>query len=263
MCGLAGAILGRKRRRRDELRVIGGIFTELVLLNQTRGTDAAGVAVVRKDGTFKLLKRPGPAAWLVADKLYPCVLELDNKVTAVLGHTRHKTRGSEQNSLNNHPLRTGRVLGTHNGHLANADRLAKKHRLRRVAEVDSEVLFRLADRAGDDEEFRQLLSRCRGSISAAFVRLDEPARVCLLKGNMPLSVGCAPRLRTVFYASEGWMLDEALEGHQWQKLVIDPLTLSTFDTDSVLDFTQVDVAFRDRKGRSWQKLLGTCLPTGR
>ena len=258
MCGLAGAILGKKRRRRDELRVIGGIFTELLLLNQTRGTDAAGVAVVCKDGTFKLLKRPGPAAGLVADKLYCCVLELDNKVTAILGHTRRKSRGSEQNSLNNHPLRTGRVLGTHNGHLANADRLARKHRLRRVAEVDSEVLFRLAGRARSAAGFKRLLAGCRGSISAALVGLNEPAKVWLVKGNMPLSVGYVPRLRTVFYASEGWMLDEALDGHQWQELEVDPMTLSTFDSDSVLDFTQVDVAFKDRKGRSWRKLLGMC-----
>ena len=50
MCGLAGVILGKKRRRRDELRVIGGIFTELLVLNETRGTDATGIAVVRKDG---------------------------------------------------------------------------------------------------------------------------------------------------------------------------------------------------------------------
>jgi len=262
MCGLAGAVVGRKRRRRGERRVIGGIFTELLLLNQTRGTDAAGVAVVRTDGTYRLLKRPGPAAQLVADKLYHGVLDLDNALTAILGHTRHKTRGSEQDSVNNHPLRTGRVLGIHNGHLANADRLAKKLRVPRVAEVDSEVLFRLADRARSVAGFKRLLARCRGSISAALVRLDEPGKVWLVKGNMPLSVGYVPRLRTVFYASEDWMLDEVLDGHQWQELEVDPMTLSTFDADSVLDFTQVGVAFRDRKGRPWQKLLGTCLPTG-
>ena len=52
MCGLAGAILGKKRRRREELRVIAGVFTELLILNQSRGTDASGVAVVRKDGSW-------------------------------------------------------------------------------------------------------------------------------------------------------------------------------------------------------------------
>ena len=113
MCGLAGAIMGKKRRRREELRVIAGIFTELLIMNETRGTDAAGVAVIRSDGSFKLFKRPGPAGCLVDEKLYPSVLDLDNNVTALIGHTRNKTRGSEHNSLNNHPIRAGRVIGTH------------------------------------------------------------------------------------------------------------------------------------------------------
>ena len=243
MCGLAGVVLGRKRRRRDELRVIGGMFTELLLLNQRRGTDAAGVAVIRRDGSHRLFKRPGAAANLVAEKLYWRVLDLDNKVTIILGHTRQKTRGSERNLLNNHPVRAGACLGTHNGWLANADRLARELRLPRVAEVDSEVLFRLVDRSRDDGEFRSLLARCRGRISAAFVRLSEPGKLRLLKGDMPLHAAHAPRLRAVFYASEARMLQAALDGRDHQVLELDPFTLSTFDASYVLDFDQEDVFF--------------------
>jgi len=243
MCGLAGVILGRKRRRRQELCVIGGVFTELLLLNQTRGTDAAGVAVIKRDSTFRLFKRPGPAEVLVAEKLYWRVLDLDNKVTVLLGHTRQKTRGSERNLLNNHPVRAGACLGTHNGWLANADHLVKSLRLPRVAEVDSEVLFRLIDRSRDDREFRSLLARCRGRISAAFVRLDEPGSLRLLKGDMPLYAAHVPRLRAVFYASEAWMLRAALDGHALQMLALDPFTLSTFHVCNVVDFAQQDVFF--------------------
>ena len=244
MCGLAGVILGRKRRRREELRVIGGVFTELLLLSQRRGTDAAGVAVIRRDGSYRLLKRPGLALDLVADKLYWRVLDLDNKVTALLGHTRQKTRGSERNNRNNHPIVVRRrTCATHNGHLSNADQLARELRLPRTAEVDSEVLFRLIDRSRDDSEFKSLLARCRGRISAAFVRLDEPAKLRLLKGDMPLYAAHVPRLRAVFYASEAWMLRAALDGQRYQMLELDPFTLSTFDARAVLDFTQTDVAF--------------------
>jgi len=244
MCGLAGVILGRKRRRRDELRVIGGVFTELLLLNQSRGTDAAGVAIIRRDGSHRLFKRPGAAANLVAEKLYWHVLDLDNKVTVVLGHTRQKTRGSEHNSRNNHPIVVGRlVCGTHNGTLANADHLARTLRLPRAAEVDSEVLFRLIERSRSDPEFRSLLARCRGRISAAFVRLNEPSKLRLLKGDMPLHAAHVPRLRSIFYASEAWMLRAALDGQRYEMLNLDPFTLSNFDTRNVLDFTQTDVAF--------------------
>lgn len=249
MCGLAGVILGRKRRRRDELRVIGGVFTELLLLNQSRGTDAAGVAVIRRDGSHRLIKRPGTAANLVAEKLYWRVLDLDNKVAIILGHTRQKTRGSEHNNQNNHPIVVCRRLcATHNGHLSNADQLARELRLPRTAEVDSEVLFRLIDRSRDDREFESLLARCRGRISAAFVRLVEPDRLRLLKGDMPLHAVHVPRLRSVFYASEAPMLRAALDGHRHQMLELDPFTLSTFDTRHVLDFDQQDVTFQTPVG---------------
>jgi glucosamine 6-phosphate synthetase-like amidotransferase/phosphosugar isomerase protein len=243
MCGLCGVILGRKRRRRTALRQIAGLFTELLLDSQIRGTDAAGVAVVGRDGSYKLLKRPGPAGLLVEDKLYGRVVEFDNKVTAVLGHTRRKSRGSERNSLNNHPIRAGRVMGCHNGHLQNADDLVARHRLPRVAEVDSEVLFRLADRARGPRELKRLLAGCRGQMSAAFVRLDRPLEVCLLKGDKPLHADHVPRMRAVFYASEPWMLQTALQDLSHDPLQLDPFTLCTFDTRAVLDFTQTDVAF--------------------
>jgi len=244
MCGLAGVILGRKRRRRDELRTIAAAFTELLLLDQERGTDAAGVVVIRRDGTYKLFKRPGPAARLVADKLYWRVLDLDNKVTVLLGHTRRKTLGSERDNRNNHPIVVcRRVCGTHNGHLSNAYGLARRLSLKRRAQVDSEVLFRLIARSRHDRELKALLTLCRGSISAAFVRLSEAGGLRLLKGNMPLEATYVPRLRSVFYASEAWMLRAALDGQRREVLELDPFTLSTFLADDLLDFRQTDLAF--------------------
>jgi len=254
MCGLAGAILGKKRRRRDELRVIAGVFTELLVLNETRGTDAAGLAVVRKDGSHKLFKRPGPASALVEDKLYHAVLDLDNKATVVLGHTRRKTRGSESNNRNNHPACVGPapiLAATHNGCILNADYLAKKLRLPRKAEVDSEVLYRILHRAGDIAELRKLLALCRGRMSVAYVRMDKPDRLCLLKGDMPLSAAWVRRLRAVFYASEDWMLEKALAGFDREELEIDPMTLSFLDAEDPLAFTQENISFRTPEATLW------------
>ncbi|HUT36142.1 MAG TPA: glucosamine 6-phosphate synthetase [Planctomycetota bacterium] len=262
MCGLAGVILGLKRRRRDELRVIGGLFTELLLLSQRRGIDAAGVAVVRQNGRYGLLKRPGPAAGLVADKLYWRALALDNKVTVILGHTRQKTVGSERNPLNNHPLRCNSVLGAHNGWLSNADQLTKTLGLPRVAQVDSEVLFRLVDRSRDDYEFRSLLAHCRGRISAAYVRLNEPAKLRLLKGDMPLHAAHVPGLRAIFFASEAWMLRSALDGQRHEMLDLAPFSLSTFETENVLDFTQREVFFLTPDAENYLTLLRTHVGRG-
>jgi glutamine phosphoribosylpyrophosphate amidotransferase len=176
MCGLTGVILGRKRRRRQELLVIGSLFTRLLLLNQKRGHHATGIAVIRKGGAAAVFKRPVAACSLVRAENYWHTLRLDNAVTVILGHTRYRTRGSERNNANNHPIRAGRALGCHEGHIHNADDLVKSLRLPRAAEVDSEVLFRMVDRAENDEEFKSLLARCEGRISAAWVRLNEPGK---------------------------------------------------------------------------------------
>jgi glucosamine 6-phosphate synthetase-like amidotransferase/phosphosugar isomerase protein len=244
MCGLTGVILGRKRRRRDELLAIRSAFTGLLLLNQKRGHHATGVAVIRRDGRTALFKRPVAACGLVQAENYWHTLELDNAVTVILGHTRYRTRGSERNNANNHPILIGnRVAGTHQGHIHNADELFRELKLPRAAEVDSEVLFRMVDRAKDDEEFKSLLARCEGRISAAWVRRDEPGRLRLLKGDMPLDAAYAPRLRAVFYSSEAWMLRSVLDREPHRMLDLDPFTLSTFDARSILDFAQQDVFF--------------------
>ena len=254
MCGLAGAILGQKRRRREELRVVAGVFTELLAMCEARGKDAAGAAVVRQDGSHKLFKRPRPASELVEDKLYHCVTSLDNKVTVLLGHTRRKTRGTERDNANNHPKCVGPepvLAATHNGCILNADALAKRLRLPRKAEVDSEVLYRILHRAKGVADLRRMLSQCRGRISAAYVRTDRPDRLCLLKGDMPLSALWIPRLRAAFYASEGWMLDEAFAEYERTYLELEPMTLSCFDAENPLEFAREHISFKTPEATPW------------
>jgi len=243
MCGLTGVILGRKRRRRDELITIRTLFTGLLLLNQKRGHHATGIAVLRRDGSATVFKRPVAASSLIQAENYWHTLEPDNTVTVILGHTRYKTRGSERRNANNHPLETATCMGTHNGTIINADELFRTLRLTRTAEVDSEVLFRMVDRAESDAEFKCMLALCAGPTSAAWVRRDAPGTLRLLKGDMPLDAVYAPKLRAVFYSSEAWMLRSVLARQAHRMLDLDPFTLSTFDASDLLDFTQQDVFF--------------------
>ncbi|MBM4041780.1 MAG: glucosamine 6-phosphate synthetase [Planctomycetes bacterium] len=257
MCGLAGVILGRKRRQPHELLAIRSAFTGLLLLNQRRGHHATGVAVLRRDGSAAVFKRPVTASNLIQADDYWQALRLDDSVTVILGHTRFRTRGSERNNSNNHPLVVGPsaeaaggapnarsvIYGTHNGTVLNADELFRKFRLPRAAEVDSEILFRMVRRAKNDAEFKSMLALCVGSTSAAWVRGDKPERLRLLKGDMPLDAAYAPRLDAVFYASEAWMLRSVLARQAHWVIGLDAFTLSTFDASSLLDFTQQDVFF--------------------
>ncbi|MBP7906254.1 MAG: hypothetical protein KA099_13135 [Alphaproteobacteria bacterium] len=109
---------------------------------------------------------------------------INNRATLLLGHTRWRTRGDERVNSNNHPIRAGEVIGTHNGTIYNADYLFRRWKLRRFAEVDSEILFRLAanaarDGAMDIERFKARLRRCRGQITAVIALPDRSGyRLC-------------------------------------------------------------------------------------
>lgn len=52
----------------------------------------------------------------VTDKAFAELLAgINNRTTLLLGHTRWRTRGDERGNSNNHPIRAGEVIGTHNG----------------------------------------------------------------------------------------------------------------------------------------------------
>jgi len=251
MCGLTGVILQKKRRRKTENEEIGRIFTELLLLNQSRGKDAAGLAMIRRDGTYSLFKRPGPAAKLVNEDKYAEVIgRLDNGTTCVLGHTRWKTRGTESNSLNNQPIRAGAVIGTHNGTILNADRLFKRYRLRRTAETDSEFIFRLADKKSI-QDFEVCIRDVRGGMSAVFTRTSAPDTVFVIKGNKPINLWFHKGYRAVFYSSEEWPLQKVIGmSRNVERLEVELFTMSVFDISDLMDFRQTDLYF-GRSGLSW------------
>jgi glucosamine 6-phosphate synthetase-like amidotransferase/phosphosugar isomerase protein len=225
MCGLAGVILGTKLRRHAELADIAARFTELLVLNERRGRHATGVALVDRDGGHQLLKRPVPAHEFVALDLYREVLgELSNRTTCILGHTRWPTRGTPAEPLNNQPIRRGRTLGTHNGTILNSTPLARAHGIRRLCQVDTEVLVGLADEAGDLVAFLDRLSAARGELAAVLVRLDCPGEVILIRGNKPLALRHHPRWRALFYGSEDRDLEVALASEPVHARPVPPMT---------------------------------------
>ena len=74
MCGLAGVIFGKKRRRAEERDHLAWLFTRLLVLSEGRGPHATGVAWLNRDGGHRLFKRPVPAGQYVIDKTFHEVL---------------------------------------------------------------------------------------------------------------------------------------------------------------------------------------------
>lgn len=250
MCGQVGAILGAKRRRREEIDYITWAFTRLLEMSEERGPHATGTAWVNRKGEHRLFKRPIPASEFVRDKAFGEVLgDVDNRVTVLMGHTRFVTQGNAAVNENNHPLRTGDCLITHNGTVLNADYLFHRFGFERHAEVDSEILGRIADASivGDRIDVKALRDRlalCRGQMSAVIVAKTDPGTVIIAKGNKPLELVYHPKLRAVFYASSAKYLRAALPDNQgWQCLPVKPMTICVLNCSRLAEPRRIPFDF--------------------
>lgn len=156
---------------------------------------------------------------------------MDNRATLLLGHTRWHTRGDERVNSNNHPIRAGEVIGTHNGTINNADYLFRRWKLRRFAEVDRDILFCLTanaarDGAMDIERFKTRLRCCRRQVTAIIACRTDPGTVFVLKGNRPLELRWHPRRKAVLCGSDPAYLDAVLaEEKGWRELPVPPMSL--------------------------------------
>lgn len=111
MCGLAGVIFRKKRRRADERDHLAWLFTGLLILSKKCGPHATGAAWLDVDGRHRLFKRPVTAERFVTDKAFTELLaSMDNRAALLLGHTRWRTRGDERVNSNNHPTLEAETL---------------------------------------------------------------------------------------------------------------------------------------------------------
>lgn len=229
MCGLAGLILGPRRRTAKRLASLAAIFKAALRMCEERGEDASGVALLSLDGAF-LFKRPVPAGRLLdlsgCEKL---LAGLNSRSTALLGHARKATVGDPLNNANNHPIVAGPIVGAHNGTIENADKLAMAWGLPRTAEVDSEIFFRTAEMAIFDDKLdaralRKRLRRFKGEMASVFASMAEPDKTYLVKGGKPLAARYNPELDAVVFASRRGYLPE-----DWEDLPLPPMTMATID----------------------------------
>jgi amidophosphoribosyltransferase len=209
------------------------------------------------DGSHRIFKRPMRAHELVYEKPFQELLgQVDNETTILMGHTRWRTRGNEFNNRNNHPIRAGIVIGTHNGTIYNADYLFRRLGLPRYAEVDSELIFRLADRFApegpiDQEGLKKALALCRGQMSAVLASRLDPGTITVLKGNKPLCLRIHRQHRVVLYASDDAFIDFAVDKEKgWRELEVPPMTMLTIRHEDVRAIENSEFRFipQERKG---------------
>lgn len=250
MCGQVGMIFGSRERSQEDLDYLKWLFVWTLLVHEKRGPHATGVAWLKRGGEHSILKSPMRASHFGnTSEFREFFGSIDSDVTWLAGHTRWQTRGDASNNANNHPIRAGNVIGTHNGTVLNADYLFERFDLPRHAEVDSEIIFRLADSTLHDGRidvpaFKSRLALCRGLISAVLASKSDPEAVVVIKGNKPLTLRYSARLDVLFYASEASFLDVVLAGMEsWKGVSVKPMSLARFNCDSLPDLERLPLRF--------------------
>ena len=212
MCGLAGIILKDVNRSDETYEKAGEVVSSLLKAAAIRGRHATGVAMIEKNGGQMIRKAALPADYFVKTPIYTEAVEtMDNSTGAILGHTRYATQGSPKVNSNNHPIKAGSVVGTHNGWVSNDDELFDKFNLDRFAEVDSEVLFRMFDKASNLGEFKEkMLSKVKGAVSMVWADSEFPNYVYIFKGNNPFEMVYLKEYKMFAYASTKEILMDGL-----------------------------------------------------
>lgn len=178
MCGIAGFSLGagsEVNRTLAAQALLAGIAE--------RGADAVGYAYRTEAGMTVHKQQTGPSALFDS-------IALPQSASEALVHVRDYTKGHPTILANNHPIRHGRVVGIHNGIIANDDEVLARHGLERAEEgmtVDSEAIFALAEQSSSRAA---ALEELHGSMAAAWMDERETDRLYVARGmGRPLWIG--------------------------------------------------------------------------
>lgn len=181
MCGIAGFCLNPKHHA-DTTE----LASQMLLDIEHRGYHATGVAWINKEGKRAITKAPISASKFITTQAGRNVCK--DATTAIL-HTRWATQGSPTINDNNHPIPRGKIVLTHNGHIANDKELFKQLKVDRIGQVDSEaVAALLAFTKG--EHPADVLTRIQGSAALAWITQNQGDTLHLARvSSSPLWIG--------------------------------------------------------------------------
>src|SRR3954449_3201218 len=170
MCGIVGYIGPREA---------APILLEGLARPESRGYDAAGIALVTTNGDMFVEKRAGKLS-----NLRTALMDGTPSAVVGLAHTRWATHG-RPNDLNAHPHTdcTGEITVIHNGIIENFKELrddlrARGHQL--ASDTDTEALAHLVEEAYEADladAVRAALGQAHGAYAVAVMHSGEPDRL--------------------------------------------------------------------------------------
>lgn len=204
MCAIFGFLDYGKKVSANTLKKLIRAFS---VAAESRGTDATGISYVN-NGNIVTFKKAKPAHKV---KLY-----FPKDTTAVIGHTRFTTQGSEKHNYNNHPFEgstdSHNFALAHNGVLYNDSELRREKALPDTQiETDTYIAVQLLEKenAVDSNSIKSMAEAVRGSF--VFTILRDDSTLFLVKGDNPITLLHYPELGLYIYASTTAILTAALK----------------------------------------------------
>lgn len=218
MCGIFGLIAKADSKLKNA--DIQGMSHSLFLLSQSRGSEAAGIAIY-SDDKIQYFKRAMSAKRMLKMEEYRSYLQealykRSRGGVAVIGHSRLVTNGTQGVDENNQPIVSTHCIGVHNGIVVNDNDLwATNSDIRKLYQVDTEVIYRLIDK--NFEKYGNIAH----SVKATFGQLKGEANIAFFHDALPLlciatNVGSLYfielKLEKAFvFASERYFIDKLMK----------------------------------------------------
>lgn len=209
MCAITGfSVLYPNRYNANAIKVLL-TFASIWGVSEDQGPEASGLVILGQKGEVKELVKGPQQPWDQLEQISSTYAEL-RSISGIIAHTRLATSGAPTTNGNNHPLQFGDITGVHNGVLISWEKLHKE--LECKQKVDSEVLFALLDKAGNDlDGIRQIQERVAGSKAIAWARKgqDGISLFCNRSSTGRLNVAFDLSAGVAYFASElAWLPQE-------------------------------------------------------
>ena len=144
-------------------------------------------------------------------------------VNVLIGHNRYATQGAI-NGVNAHPFKHGDITGVHNGTLRQQSLLPESN----TFQVDSENLVYSINKIGSESTY----SKLNGAAALVWWNSKEETLHFLRNSERPFSYCYSKDNKTIFWASETWMLEGILGRNKIKHL---PIFETTPHTEYVMN----------------------------
>lgn len=236
MCAIFG--LGfMKGHTVEDSEMVRKIIRNMFVEAQASGRTASGLAMVT-DREFNVIKKNVPGEELirlpeyeVAESKYMSFSTASQKDAkrgiskspplSFIGHCRLKTKGSELDNHNNHPIVRKDVVGVHNGMISNDDAIFRIYEktFPRNGYVDSEAIFALVEHfskgAKPIHKAIQKMSRAlTGGMACAMAHRFQPYIVWLFRRGNPCDVVIYRKVGLVMWATWNRYIETAVRDYR-------------------------------------------------